>query len=71
MSKYRKHLPRLGNALSLTDGGLETTLVFHEGLELPCFAAYIACAARSCSAAHFPMVLPDPLQACVCSRQKR
>ncbi len=24
----------------ITDGGLETTLVFHEGLDLPCFAAF-------------------------------
>ena len=27
-------------ALSLTDGGLETCLLFHEGLDLPCFAAF-------------------------------
>jgi S-methylmethionine-dependent homocysteine/selenocysteine methylase len=40
MSKYRKHLPQLGEAPFLTDGGLETTLVFHEGLDLPCFAAF-------------------------------
>ena len=26
--------------LFITDGGLETTLIFHEGLELPCFAAF-------------------------------
>lgn len=26
--------------LFLTDGGMETTLVFHEGLDLPCFAAF-------------------------------
>jgi homocysteine S-methyltransferase len=26
--------------LVLTDGGLETTLVFHEGVELPHFAAF-------------------------------
>ena len=26
--------------LTLTDGGLETTLLFDEGLELPCFAAF-------------------------------
>lgn len=24
----------------LTDGGLETTMIFHEGLDLPCFAAF-------------------------------
>ena len=40
MSKYRKHLPQPGEGLFLTDGGLETTLIFHEGLDLPCFAAF-------------------------------
>jgi S-methylmethionine-dependent homocysteine/selenocysteine methylase len=33
-------LPQLEGELFLTDGGLETTLVFHEGLDLPCFAAF-------------------------------
>ena len=28
------------SSVFLTDGGLETTLVFHEGVELPCFAAF-------------------------------
>ncbi|HEX2085402.1 MAG TPA: homocysteine S-methyltransferase family protein [Solirubrobacteraceae bacterium] len=28
------------NDLALTDGGLETSLVFHHGLALPCFAAF-------------------------------
>jgi len=40
MSKYRQNLPQLRNRLCLTDGGLETTLVFHEGVELPYFAAF-------------------------------
>jgi S-methylmethionine-dependent homocysteine/selenocysteine methylase len=40
VSKYRAHLPQLDNSLFLTDGGLETTLIFHEGLDLPCFAAF-------------------------------
>ena len=40
MSKYRKRLPQMGDELFLTDGGLETTLVFHEGVSLPCFAAF-------------------------------
>ena len=40
MSKYRTRLPQLGDELFLTDGGLETTLVFHEGVDLPCFAAF-------------------------------
>ena len=37
---YRNHLPQLGGDLFFTDGGLETTLVFHDGLELPLFAAF-------------------------------
>lgn len=28
------------DAMALTDGGLETSLVFHEGFELPCFASF-------------------------------
>ncbi len=39
MSKYREHLPQLDGQLFLTDGGLETTLVFHENIDLPGFAA--------------------------------
>ena len=39
-AKYRHALPQLGEALFLTDGGLETTMIFHEGLELPHFAAF-------------------------------
>ena len=37
---YRSHLPQLDGGLFLTDGGLETTLIFHEGLDLPEFAAF-------------------------------
>jgi len=40
MSKYRHRLPQLRNSLFLTDGGLETTLVFHDKLDLPYFAAF-------------------------------
>ncbi len=40
MAKYRKQLPQLGGDLYLTDGGIETTLIFHEGLEFPDFAAF-------------------------------
>jgi S-methylmethionine-dependent homocysteine/selenocysteine methylase len=40
MSKYRDQLPQLAGKLCLTDGGIETTLIFHEGLELPDFAAF-------------------------------
>jgi homocysteine S-methyltransferase len=39
-SKYRNRLPQLSGGLFLTDGGIETTLIFHEGLELPYFAAF-------------------------------
>jgi len=40
MTKYRKDLPQLSRDLFLTDGGLETTLIFHDGFELPEFAAF-------------------------------
>jgi homocysteine S-methyltransferase len=33
-------LPQLAGRLFLTDGGLETTLIFHEGIVLPHFAAF-------------------------------
>jgi S-methylmethionine-dependent homocysteine/selenocysteine methylase len=40
MSKYRMHLPQLDGGLFLTDGGIETTLIFHDKLDLPYFAAF-------------------------------
>jgi S-methylmethionine-dependent homocysteine/selenocysteine methylase len=40
-AKYRNRLPQLDGGLFLTDGGLETTLIFHEGFDLPCFAAFV------------------------------
>jgi homocysteine S-methyltransferase len=40
MALYRHALPQLGGSVFITDGGLETTLVFHEGVDLPCFAAF-------------------------------
>ena len=40
MTQYRNALPQLGGDLFLTDGGIETTLIFHEGLVLPDFAAF-------------------------------
>ena len=39
-SRYRHHLPQLDGSFFLTDGGLETSLIFHDGLELPQFAAF-------------------------------
>jgi homocysteine S-methyltransferase len=40
MSKYSTNLPQVRDKLFLTDGGLETTLIFHNGVELPCFASF-------------------------------
>ena len=40
MARYRHHLPQLSGGLFLTDGGIETTLIFREGLTLPYFAAF-------------------------------
>lgn len=40
MAKYRSALPQLSGEFFLTDGGIETTLVFLEGLELPLFSAF-------------------------------
>ncbi|MAU62413.1 MAG: homocysteine S-methyltransferase [Parvibaculum sp.] len=40
MVKYRNRLPQLAGGPILTDGGLETTLVFHNGIDLPFFAAF-------------------------------
>jgi S-methylmethionine-dependent homocysteine/selenocysteine methylase len=39
-AKYRADLPQNGQKLFLSDGGIETTLVFLEGLDLPHFAAF-------------------------------
>jgi S-methylmethionine-dependent homocysteine/selenocysteine methylase len=39
-ARYREALPQLTGNLFLTDGGIETTLIFHDGLELPDFAAF-------------------------------
>ncbi len=40
MSTKTKALPQMEGGLFLTDGGLETSLIFHEGWELPHFAAF-------------------------------
>jgi homocysteine S-methyltransferase len=37
---YRQHLPQLDGGLFVTDGGIETTLIYHRGLDLPAFAAF-------------------------------
>ena len=40
MTRYRTNLPQLSGKRFLTDGGLETTLIFHNSMDLPQFAAY-------------------------------
>jgi homocysteine S-methyltransferase len=40
MSMYRNALPQLGRDFFMTDGGIETTLMFLEGQDLPYFAAF-------------------------------
>jgi S-methylmethionine-dependent homocysteine/selenocysteine methylase len=40
MAKYRTRLPQLEGGLFLTDGGLETDLIFHEGFDMPLFASF-------------------------------
>ncbi|MGO8658709.1 homocysteine methyltransferase, partial [Rhizobium ruizarguesonis] len=41
MAKYRNGLPQLKGGTFITDGGMETTMIFQEGIELPHFAAFI------------------------------
>ena len=40
MSTSKNPLPQLDGGLFLTDGGIETTLIFHDGFDLPYFAAF-------------------------------
>ena len=40
MPTYRHRLPQLTDAVFLTDGGIETTLIYDDGFELPDFAAF-------------------------------
>ena len=41
MAKYRHRLPQLDHQLFLGDGGMETTLIFHDGVDLPHFASFV------------------------------
>lgn len=41
MSKHNETLPQLDDRIFLTDGGLETTLIFHQGIDLPEFASFV------------------------------
>ncbi len=41
MAKYRARLPQVnGDDIFLTDGGIETCLIYHDGVDLPYFAAF-------------------------------
>lgn len=40
MARYRSALPQLGGDFFMTDGGIETSLIFLEGQDLPHFAAF-------------------------------
>ena len=40
MSNYRNALPQLEQGIFFTDGGMETTLIFQQNYDLPCFAAF-------------------------------
>ncbi len=40
MTKYRQSLPQLSNRLFLTDAGIETTIIYHDGIDLPYFAVF-------------------------------
>lgn len=41
MATYSNALPQLSRNIFITDGGIETDLIFHEDLELPSFAAFV------------------------------
>ncbi len=41
MAKYRDSLPQVDGGMFLSDGGMETTLIFHDGIELPHFASFV------------------------------
>src|SRR5688500_1910680 len=40
IAKYRQNLPQLADDIFLTDGGLETSLIYRQGFPLPYFAAF-------------------------------
>lgn len=51
MSTHRNRLPQLDGDVFLADGGIETTLVFDDGLDLPDFAAFTLLASDDGTAA--------------------
>ncbi|HEX5307394.1 MAG TPA: homocysteine S-methyltransferase family protein [Dyella sp.] len=40
MPRYRSALPQLDGTVFLTDGGMETCLIYLDGIDLPCFASF-------------------------------
>ena len=40
MARYRDVLPLPGDAVVLSDGGIETSLIYDQGIDLPDFAAF-------------------------------
>lgn len=66
-ARYRTCLPQLGSKLFLTDGGLETTLIFHEGWNLPHGEAFILMDSeegRSALRDYFDRYLPMAIERC-------
>jgi S-methylmethionine-dependent homocysteine/selenocysteine methylase len=60
-AKHRHHLPQLDGRIFLTDGGLETSLIFHEGWELPIGEAFVLFESergRAALRAYFDRYLP-------------
>ena len=57
----RHRLPQLDGGVFLTDAGLETTLIFHDGWELPMFQAFTlleSARGRTALRAYFDRYLP-------------
>ncbi|KQV63781.1 homocysteine S-methyltransferase family protein [Rhizobium sp. Root1220] len=46
MAAYRNSLPQLEGGVFVTDGGMETTFIFHDGLQLPHFASFVMLASE-------------------------
>ena len=65
-TQIRDRLPQLDGGLFLTDGGIETTLIFHDGFELPIFAAFMLLESergRAALRAYFDRYVPMASQA--------
>lgn len=64
MQSFRRALPQLGGKLFLTEVGIETSLIFYEGIELPCFATFplleTAAGRKTLRAYYEPLLLRSP-----------